>query len=101
MRIHLESCHLSRVSGFVDPAAPGAAVVVRIGRHETWVPASTPRADLPASSAFRHEIGEQERAALRDGTADDLAALGFGNRVSPGLLNVGRDFPYWAASSFL
>jgi hypothetical protein len=76
MRIHLESCHLSRVSGFVDPAPSGAAVVVRIGRHETVVPASTPRADLSVPSAFRHEIGEQERAALRDGAAIEVGLPG-------------------------
>lgn len=72
MRIHLESSHLSRVSGFVDPAAAGAAVVVRIGGHETLVSASAPRADLPAPSAFCHEIGEQERAALRGGAAIEV-----------------------------
>jgi hypothetical protein len=76
MRIHLESCHLSRVSGFVDPAMAGAAVVVRIGGHETLVSANTPRADLPAPSAFCHEIGEAERAALRDGAAIEVGLPG-------------------------
>jgi hypothetical protein len=76
MRIHLESCHLSRVSGFVDPAPSGAAVVVRIGRHETVVPARTPRADLAEPSAFCHEIEDQERAALRDGATIEVGLPG-------------------------
>jgi hypothetical protein len=76
MRIHLESCHLSRVSGFVDPAPAGGAVVVRIGGHTAVVPANRPRADLATPSTFCHEIGDVERAALRDGAAIEVGLPG-------------------------
>ncbi len=76
MRIVVESCNLSRASGYVDATPVGTEIVLRIGPHERAVSATKARTDLAHPTAFVHDFTTEERAAVAAGAAVELGLPG-------------------------